>query len=109
LAIHLITQSSLDFGDRTLCERIIAHTPWQAWYQVLAPADQELGAKALTNATFDAFSVHYHRRRFLPFGVRPVADERRPTGQEVAEAYYRNPQLQEQEFRTRLATLRVGE
>jgi hypothetical protein len=109
LAIHLITQSSLDFGDPSLFERIIAHTPWQAWYQVLAPADQELGAKALTNATFDAFAVHYHRRRFLPFGIRPPPAEHRATGEEVTEAYYRNPQLQEQEFRTRLATLRVGE
>src|SRR5882672_6286151 len=54
LAIHLITQSSVDFGDRALFEAVLANTPWQAWYQVLAPTDQELGARALANATFDA-------------------------------------------------------
>src|SRR5205807_7128249 len=32
LAIHLITQSTLDFGDRPLVEVLLANTPWQAWY-----------------------------------------------------------------------------
>src|SRR5207245_1382148 len=30
LAIHLITQSSVDFGDRDLFEAILSNTPWQA-------------------------------------------------------------------------------
>src|SRR5207302_6425548 len=51
LAIHLITQSTLDFGDRALFETILANVPWQAWYQSLSPSDQELGAQALANAT----------------------------------------------------------
>jgi hypothetical protein len=63
LAIHLITQSSVDFGGRDLFESVLANTPWQAWYQLLSPADQELGAKALTNASFDPMTVHYTRTR----------------------------------------------
>src|SRR5205814_3669050 len=61
LAIHLITQSSLDFCDPSLFELVLANTPWQAWYQCLAPADQELGAKVLANATFDPLAVHVRR------------------------------------------------
>src|SRR5439155_8554125 len=49
LSIHLITQSTADFGDRDVFEAILANAPWQAWYQLLSPADQELGAKALGN------------------------------------------------------------
>jgi hypothetical protein len=132
LAIHLITQSSVDFGDRDLFEAILANTPWQAWYQVLSPADQELGAKALTNATFDSLNVHYTRTRDLQDGVERVAtvsrgvsfipkthttlrgDRRMGTAfrtryRRVVEAYYKTPQLCEQEFRTTLATLRIGE
>lgn len=131
LSIHLITQSCLDFGDPSLFETVLANSPWQAWYQVLSPADQGLGAKALVNATFDPFSVHFTRKRPFPEGNHPVptesrvetADERgnilrreRRTGvsyltryRRVTDAYYKSPQLQEQEFRTGLATLRVGE
>ncbi len=105
LAIHLLSQSSLDFGDPAIFEAVLSNTPWQAWYQVLTPADQELGGKALTNATFDPLAVHFTRPRLhWPSGdrhaVHPV---------HVEEAYYKTPQLQEQEYRTRLATLRVGE
>ncbi len=108
LALHLITQSSLDFGDPSQFERVLANAPWQAWYQVLAPADQDLGARALTNATFDAQAVHFIRRRFLPADHRQ-APAAWADGRHVDDPYYRAPQLQEQEFRTRLATLRVGE
>jgi hypothetical protein len=132
LAIHLITQSTADFGDRDLFEVILANTPWQAWYQVLSPADQELGARALANATFDPLAVHYTRPRTLADGAERIATESRGesvdpksgttvrrdrrTGFSVrtrhwhlVEAIYKTPQLQEQEFRTALATLRVGE
>lgn len=131
LAIHLITQSHLDFGDRSLFEAVLANTPWQAWYQCLSPADQELGAKALANATFDPLAVHYTRRRPVADGSQPVAMEshgksvgprtgevRRdhragtahvPRFRELIEPQYKTPQLHEQECRTQLATLRIGE
>src|SRR5207248_7838446 len=99
---------------------------------VLSPADQELGAKALTNATFDALSVHYTRTRALANGAerietvsrgatfdprthftrersRRVGTMFRTRYRQVVEASYKTPQLVEQEFRTRLATLRIGE
>ena len=132
LAIHLITQSSADFGGRDLFESVLANTPWQAWYQLLSPADQELGAKALTNASFDAMTVHYTRTRSLQDGVEEMEtsshgesfdagahapfrhDRRKGTAfrtryRRVVEAAYKTPQLFEQEMRTALATLRVGE
>lgn len=131
LAIHLLTQSTGDFGDRFLFDAILANTPWQAWYQLLSPADQELGAKTLTNATFDAKTAHYTRTRLLHDGARPVATESRGEGidlqtgaarqdrrtgtahlatyRPVEDVYYKTPQLWEQEYRTRLATLRIGE
>ncbi len=96
LAVHLITQSSLDFGDPSVFEAMLANVPWQAWHQVLAPADQELGARALANATFDPLSVHFSR-------LRQVG------GESHSDPYYRPPSLHEQEYRTRLASLRVGE
>jgi hypothetical protein len=106
LAIHLITQSSLDFADRNQFEALLSHTPWQAWYQCLAPADQELGAKALANATFDPLAVHFTRPRRLDNGKRPASIESRAA---VTDAYYKTPQLHEQEYRTTLARLRIGE
>jgi hypothetical protein len=118
LAIHLITQSSLDFGDRSLFEAVLANTPWQAWYQLLSPADQELGAKALANATFDPLAVHFTRVRQLHDGTRTVTEGggqgRSRTAylaryREVIDAYYKTPGVHEQEFETRLATLRIGE
>jgi hypothetical protein len=119
LAIHLITQSSLDFGDRSLFEAVLANTPWQAWYQLLSPVDQALGAKALANATFDPLAVHFTRVRQLHDGTRPVTTEGGGRGRsrtaylaryrEVIDAHYKTPQLHEQEFETRLATLRIGE
>ena len=109
----------LDFGDRALFESLLANTPWQAWYQSLSPADQELGAKALANATFDPLAVHFTRTRQLHDGERPVTTEGGGPGRarttylaryrEVVDAHYKTPQLHEQEYRTRLATLRVGE
>ena len=131
LAMHLITQSSLDFGDPVAFELLLSSTPWQAWYQALAPADQEVGAKALANATFDPLAVHFVRRRRAATGTRPVhtaahgeaydahhrlvrRDHRSGTAHvtayaQLAEPAYKSPQLWEQECRTRLATLRVGE
>jgi hypothetical protein len=131
LAVHLITQSSVDFGDQGVFEAVLANTPWQAWYQVLSPADQQLGAQALANATFDPQAVHYTRTRLIPDGVRAVGspsqgasfdaatqavrhDTRTGTAfltryKEVSEEHYKTPQLHEQEWRTTLATLRVGE
>ncbi len=131
LAIHLITQSSLDFGDPALFESVLANTPSLAWYQSLSPADQELGAKVLANATFDAHEIHYTRTRQVRAGVEPVVTEshgetRNPHGhvllrssrksatllsqyREADEAYFKSPQLHEQEYRTALATLRIGE
>lgn len=131
LAVHVITQSSLDFGDRGTFEAVLANTPWQAWYQCLAPADQELGARALANAAFDAHAVHFTRTRQVRDGVEHVETESRGeaadhhghvrghdhrTGtaflaryREAEEPHYKTPQLQEQEYRTRLATLRIGE
>ncbi len=132
LSIHLITQSTVDFGSRDVFEAILSNTPWQAWYQVLSPADQELGAKILANATFDAHAVHFTRARALQDGVEPavtashgesfdghahsVIRRQRQTSEvlrtryrHVVDAYYKTPQLHEQEFRTMLATLGVGE
>jgi hypothetical protein len=131
LSIHLLTQSSLDFGDRTIFESLLSNTPWQAWYQCLAPADQEIGAKALANATFDPHAVHYTRTRKVQDGVEPVhtrvhGEAHGPHG-EVArrdirsgvafltryrtaeDDYYVSPQLHEQQYKTQLATLRIGE
>ena len=131
LAIHLITQSALDFADPATFELILSGTPWQAWYQSLAPADQEIGAKALANATFDPLSVHFVRNRTVAAGSHRVEnvshgksydghhrlvrlDRRSGTVhvtsyKSVAEPSYKTPQLWEQEHRTHLATLRVGE
>jgi hypothetical protein len=131
LSIHLITQSSHDFGDSALFDAVLADTPWQAWYQALSPADQDLGARALANATFDALAVHYRRSGTSPDGVRPVSTHSHAhikdlhtgrsrsewrTGRTFLTAYrktddphYKTPQLHEQEYRTMLATLRVGE
>jgi hypothetical protein len=132
LAIHLISQSAGDFGGRDLFESVLANTPWQAWYQLLSPADQELGAKALTNASFESLSVHFTRTRTLHDGVERAEtvsagesfghgahanvrhDRRTGTAfraryKHVVEAAYKSPQLFEQEMRTALATLRVGE
>ncbi len=131
LSIHLITQSSLDFGDHSLFQSLLSNTPWQAWYQVLSPADQELGAKALANATFDPLAVHFTRPRALPDGVERMETvshvetygpgtetlrREKRTGsvfhtryRQLIDASYKTPQLQEQEYRTRLATLRIGE
>ena len=131
LSIHLITQSSLDFGDRTTLELLLANTPWQAWYQALSPADQELGAQALANATFDPHLIHFTRTRQVRAGVEAVTTEshgeasdphgevtRRDTRSgtafltryhKQAEDYYVSPQLHEQQYRTALATLRIGE
>lgn len=109
LALHILTQSKLDFGDHLQFERVLANVPWQAWYQCLAPADQELGAKALTNAAFDPYAVHFTRRRFLRRPRPPKGGKGEADGQQVTDPYYKQPSLQEQEFRTRLATLRVGE
>ncbi|HYH65698.1 MAG TPA: type IV secretory system conjugative DNA transfer family protein [Urbifossiella sp.] len=131
LSVHLITQSSLDFGDQAVFEGLLANTPWQAWYQCLSPADQEIGARALANATFSPHAVHFTRPRQVRDGVEPVATETRgesldahghvrghdtrtgsalvPRFRETDEAYYKSPSLHEQEYRTRLATLRIGE
>lgn len=131
LAVHLITQSCLDFGDRASFEAILANTPWQAWYQCLSPADQELGARALANATFDPHAVHFTRSRQVRDGVEELTTESHgessdrhghlrghdsrtgnaflPRFRETDEPYYKSPSLHEQEYRTRLATLRIGE
>ena len=107
LAIHLITQSSLDFADPGLFEAVLANTPWQAWYQCLSPADQELGGKVFANATFDPVAVHFTRARALPEEQSPASW--RALTRRVIDPYYKSPALQEQEYRTRLATLAVGE
>lgn len=132
LALHVITQSSLDFGTGPLFESLLSHTPWQAWYQCLAPADQEIGAAALANATFDAHAVHFTRTRMVHDGVETVESsshgesldphsgealrwDRRhgtafvPRYRHQAEHVYKSPQLQVQEYKTKLATLRIGE
>jgi hypothetical protein len=118
LAIHVLTQSSLDFGDPDLFERILGNSPWQAWYQVLAPADQELGAKVMANAAFDSHAVHFTRPHLIPktesmqwllSGESWSGESRWRWFRHIADAYYKSPQLQEQEYRTRLATLRIGE
>jgi hypothetical protein len=131
LAVHVLTQSCLDFGDPLACEMLLSNTPWQAWYQCLSPADQELGARALANATFDAHALHFQRTRQMSDGVTPVEtithgrslgahgellrqDTRAgqtlvPRYRAVSEDHYKTPQLHMQEFRTHLATLRIGE
>lgn len=131
LSIHLITQSTLDFGDSALFDAVLADTPWQAWYQALSPADQDLGARALANATFDPLAVHYRRTGASPDGVRSVTTHSHAhikdlhTGRSRSEwrrgmtyltayrksedPHYKSPQLHEQEYRTKLATLRIGE
>ena len=131
LAIHILTQSTRDFGDPAVLEAVLANTPVQTWHQCLSPADQALAARALANATFDPLAIHYTRSRPVRSGVspmtttshgesfdhhgRPLQHDHR-TGQSLVpqfvdheEAYYKSPTLQEQEYRTRLATLRVGE
>ena len=108
LAIHLLTQSCLDFGDWSLFESVLANAPWQAWYQVLSPADQELGAKALTNAAFDPKAVQFTRIRSVPEG-EALTSPWRARMRLVIDPYYASPSLQEQQFKTRLATLRIGE
>ncbi len=114
LALHIITQSSADFGDHALFESVLANCPWVAWHQSLSPADQDLGAKVLSNTAFDAHSVHYTRPRQIRDGVKAVATGRGGTAflsryRLDEEPYFKSPSLQEQEFRTALATLRVGE
>lgn len=96
LAVRLITQSSLDFGDERTFERVLANVPEQVWFQSLAPADHELGARALANPSFDPHAVHFTRKRSL-------------LGKAHAEDYYKLPPFQEQEFKTLLATLARGE
>jgi hypothetical protein len=115
LAVHLITQSSVDFGDRDLFQAILTNTPTQAWYQCLSPADQELGARALANATFSPLAVHYARPRVLPDGATLVTDRdrglpvRHTRYRRITDHFYKTPQLHEQEYKTALASLRVGE
>jgi hypothetical protein len=131
LAVHAITQSSLDLGDRALFEALLANAPVQAWYQCLSPADQELGARALANATFDPLAVHYTRTRSAAEGAEPVTTESHGEATDLrtgagwqdhrtglayrtrygrlTEVHYKTPQLHAQEYRTALATLRVGE
>ena len=131
LAIHLITQSSLDFADPAAFEALLANTPCQAFYQCLSPADQDIGARVFANATFDPLGVHFTRTRTAHAGVERVATESRgesfdaygrhtgrdrrsgtalvPRSHEVQEPHYQPPNLQEQLYRTRLATLGVGE
>lgn len=108
LALHLLTQSSLDFGDPSLFQLVLSNTPCQVWYQCLAPADQEIGAKALTNATFALHAIHFTRERTAPDGDALTAPWRSRV-RRILDPYYKPPSLQEQEWRTRLATLRVGE
>lgn len=103
LSIHLLTQSCLDFGDRAVFESILANAPWQCWYQVLSPADQELGARVLANAEFDPLAIHFTRTRPPQVGGSGVRSTL------VTEEYYQTPHLQEQQWRMRLATLRIGE
>jgi hypothetical protein len=131
LALHVITQSSGDFGDPGLLQSVLANAPWQAWYQCLSPADQELGARALVNAAFEPLAVHFNRRRQLHDGTErretvsrgesfdqhgeTIRRDRREGGaflprfREVTDEHYKTPQHQEQEFRTGLATHAVGE
>lgn len=131
LAVHVITQSVLDFGEPSLFEAVLANTPWQGWYQCLSPADQEMGARALGNATFDSHAVHYTRNRQVRVGVEPVTTESHGAGfdhhghpvrhdtrtgttyltryRDEPDAHYKTPSLHAQEYRTKLATLRVGE
>jgi hypothetical protein len=113
-------------------ESLLANAPWQAWYQVLSPADQELGARALANATFRPRAVHFTRTRALPQGVermdttsrserfdpktRLIVQRERRWGttfktryRHLEEEHYKTPQVWEQEYRTQLATLRIGE
>jgi hypothetical protein len=70
-----------------------------------------LGAKALTNAAFDPHAVHFARARMLP--DRELAASGgwgfRRWYRLVTDAYFKAPQIQEQEYRTALATLRIGE
>jgi hypothetical protein len=108
LAIHLISQSSLDFGEASFFQSMLGNTPWQAWYQCLSPADQELGAKALTNAAFDPHAIQFTRVRSVPEG-QALSSPWRARMREVIDPYFKSPNLQEQEYRTRLATLKVGE
>jgi hypothetical protein len=131
LAVHVLTQSTRDFGDPGVFEAVLANTPVQCWHQCLSPADQWIGARALANAAFDPHAVHYTRSRPVRAGVETVRTESRGesfapgghllrtdvrTGAALVprmdahdEPYFKPPSLQEQEFRTRLATLRVGE
>lgn len=108
VAVHLISQSSLDFGDPAFFQSLLGNAPRQVWYQCLSPTDQELGAKALTNATFDPDRVHFTRVRSVPEG-KSLSPPWRARMRRVIDRYYKSPALQEQEYRTRLATLRVGE
>ncbi len=131
LAVHLITQSSLDFGERGAFEALLANTPCQTFYQCLSPADQDIGARVLGNTAFQPLAVHFTRIRqirggmervmtgsagesFDPHGNVTGRDSRTgttlvPRSHEAREPHYKPPALQEQEYRTRLATLRVGE
>ncbi len=108
LSIHVLTQSCLDFGDPSLFQSVLANTGWQCWYQILSPADQELGAKVLTNAAFDSHAVQFTRARMVA-KREPLTAPWHARMREVIDPYFKSPSLQEQEFRTRLATLRVGE
>lgn len=131
LAVHLLTQSCLDFGDRAAFDALLANTPCQTFYQCLSPADQDIGARALGNAAFDPLAVHFTRARTAGLGVERLTTESSgesfdahgrhagrdhrsgtafvPRTDEVREPHYKSPSLQEQEYRTRLATLGVGE
>jgi hypothetical protein len=77
----------------------------------LSPSDQELGAKALTNAAFDSHAVHFTRARTLPDRECAASGGGgfRRWYRAVTDSYFKAPQLQEQEYRTALATLRIGE
>jgi hypothetical protein len=108
LSVHVISQSCLDFGDTTTFELLLSNAPWQAFYQLLAPADQELAAKVLTNAAFDPKAVQFTRTRSVPEG-EALETPWRARMRQVIDPYFKSPSLQEQEFRTRLALLRVGE
>ena len=88
-----------------LFEAVLANTPWQAWYLVLSPADQELGAGCSpTPPSIRWPSTSRADQYVVPVGSDPVKTVSRGPGgkhmgtafrtryREVIEPYYKSPQ-----------------
>ena len=134
VSVWIVSQTIMDFEEETR-ETILALTDVHVWHAMKAGVDR--AAEDLANPTFDPKEVFYTRERKQVAGHREIEtmssgesmsfdvrsgklddavrrDERTgthflPEYETVVEEVYKTPQLHLQEFKTKIATLQVGE